>query len=103
MTLLTAEKLARTYLIVVLVLSVIVASPLQLGISAALLAIQLYSAYKQPKPNLHLTLTFASIILAPIVFEAIAGEIAAVTLTIPTILMPRPRLEKIYPNPKLQL
>ena len=87
MTLLTAEKLARTYLIVVLVLSVIVASPLQLGISAALLAIQLYSAYKQPKPNLHLTLTFASIILAPIVFEAIAGEIAAVTLTIPTILM----------------
>ena len=86
MTSLTAGTIARAYLVVVLVLSVLVSSPLQLGIALCLLAVQLYSAYKPPKANLNLVLVVSSLVFAPLALEALAG-LYAVLLVVPAMFL----------------
>ena len=73
---LTAGTAARAYLIVLLVLTFLFGSPVQLGIAIALLTIQLYSIYKTPKATLNLGLVLASLIFAPFAFEAFVGVYA---------------------------
>ena len=87
MTLLTPQKLARAYLIVALVLSAVVSSPLQLAVALALLTIQLYTLYKQPNEEQNLILVLATLILAPIAFEAIAGQTLAFIVMLPGLLL----------------
>ncbi len=86
MTSLTAGTIARAYLVVVLVLSVLVSSPLQLGVALALLAVQLYSAYKPPKASLNLVLVVSSLVFAPLALEALAG-LYAVLLMVPAMFL----------------
>ena len=52
----TAGIVTRAYLVVVLVLAVLVCVPLQIGLALGLLAIQLFLAYKTPKPELKFSL-----------------------------------------------
>ena len=87
MTLLTPQTLARAYLIVALVLSVVVSSPLQLAVALALLATQLYMLYKQPKEELNLILVLATLILAPIAFGALTGPTLSFIVMLPGILL----------------
>jgi uncharacterized protein (DUF58 family) len=86
MATLTAGKVARAYLVVVLLLSILASSPLQLGIALFLLAVQLYSAYKPPKARLDLVLAVASIVLAPLALEALVG-LYAVALMVPALFL----------------
>jgi Uncharacterized conserved protein (some members contain a von Willebrand factor type A (vWA) domain) len=83
---LTAGIAARAYLIVLLVLTFLFGSPVQLGVAAALLAIQLYSVYKLPKASLNMVLTVASLVLAPIALEALVG-VYAFLLVIPALFL----------------
>jgi uncharacterized protein (DUF58 family) len=86
MTSLTAGTIARAYLVVVLELSVLVSSLLQLGLALALLAVQLYSAYKPPKASLNLVLVVSSLVFAPLALEALAG-VYAVLLIVPALFL----------------
>lgn len=83
---LTAGVAARAYIVVLLVLTFLFGSPVQLGIVMALLAIQLYSIYKLPKADLNLALTLASLILAPVAFEALVG-VYAFLLVVPALFL----------------
>jgi hypothetical protein len=86
MTSLTTGTIARAYLVVVLVLSVLVSSFLQLGIALCLLAVQLYSVYRPQKASLNIVLVVSSLVLAPLVLEALAG-LYAVLLMVPAMFL----------------
>ncbi len=86
MTTLTAGIVARAYLIVMLFLPLLVASPFQLGLAVGLLVVQLYSVYKRPKAGLDLALTLASLVLAPLALEALVGAYAGL-LVIPALFL----------------
>jgi uncharacterized protein (DUF58 family) len=87
MTSVTAKTLAKAYLIIVLLLAVLFSSPLQVGIALVLLAIQIYSAYKPPKPNLNLIFAFSSLVFAPLALQTLAGPVYAVLLMIPAVFL----------------
>ncbi len=87
MTAITAGLINRAYLIVLLVLSILVSQPVQIGIAIAVLAIQLYSVYKQPRAGLNLVLVLASIILAPLALAGFAGDSLAVLLVLPALML----------------
>ncbi len=84
--LISAAKVARAYLVIVLVLSVLVSSYLQLGLALALLIIQLYSTYKPPRASLNLVLVVGSLIFAPLALEGLAG-VYAVLLMVPALFL----------------
>jgi len=86
MTSLTAGTVARAYLVAVLVLCLLVSSPLQMGLVLALLAVQLYSAYKQPKASLNLIFVVSSLVFAPLALEALVG-LYSVLLIVPALFL----------------
>ncbi len=84
---LNAGTIARIYLVIVLLLTVIFSQLLQLAIALALLIIQLYCAYKPPKAAFNLVIVVASLVFAPLAFQALVGEIFAVLLIVPVLLL----------------
>jgi hypothetical protein len=86
MATLTAGAAARAYLIVLLALTFLVGSSVQVGVAVVLLTIQLYSIYKMPKANLNLGLILASLIFAPFAFEALVG-VYAFLFVIPALFL----------------
>jgi len=84
---LNAGTIVRLYLVIVLLLAVVVSPPFQLGLSLALLAIQLYCAYRPLKASLNLILVVASLVLAPLAVEALVGATFAVLLIVPALLL----------------
>jgi uncharacterized protein (DUF58 family) len=84
---LNAGTIGRAYLVIVLLLAVTVSPPFQLGLSLALLALQLYCAYRPPKASLNLILVVVSLVLAPLTVEALVGAAFAVLLIVPALLL----------------
>lgn len=93
----TAGTAARAYLIGLLVLTFLFGSPVQLGVAAALLVIQLYSVYKRIKAGLNMALTVASLVLAPVAFGAFAGAFAFL-LVIPALFLLDQALQLLATN-----
>jgi hypothetical protein len=81
------SAIARVYLVILLIMSILLSSPIQLGISLALLVIQLYSAYKPPRAGLNLILVTGTLLLIPVVFPAFIGGGVAVLLILPVLLL----------------
>jgi uncharacterized protein (DUF58 family) len=82
----TMGTAARAYIVLMLVLAVLLASPLELGLALVLIANQLYSFYKVQKASANLTLVLASLILAPLALEALVG-VYAFLLIVPALFL----------------
>jgi hypothetical protein len=87
MTSVTATTLAKAYLVIVLLLAVLFSPPLQLGLALVLFAIQVYSAYKPPRPDVNLILTVISLVFAPLALQTLAGPGYAVLLMVPAVFL----------------
>lgn len=84
---LNAGTIAKIYLVIALLLIVLFSQLLQLAIALTLLVIQLYCVYKPLKTSLNLVIVAASLIFAPLAFQALVGEIIAVLIIIPALLL----------------
>jgi uncharacterized protein (DUF58 family) len=75
----------QAYLILILSMGIML-SPLPYSIVALfLLALQIYSVYKPPKPGLNLAITFSTLILTPLTLEPPAGKLLPAILIVPAI------------------
>ncbi len=87
MGLLNAGTIARMYLIIALLFTVLFSPLLQLGIALTLLIVQLYCIYNPPRESLNISIVVATLILAPLAFQALVGEVFAMLLIIPAIIL----------------
>ncbi len=87
MGLLNVGTIARIYLIIALLFTVLFSPLLQLGIALTLLIIQLNCSYKPPRASLNLVVVVATLIFAPLAFQALVGEVFGVLLIIPALLL----------------
>lgn len=83
----TPKTIAKAYIILVLLLAALFSPLPQLGIALGLLAIQLYSAYKPLRANLDLAVVISTLLFMPLGLEALAGQLYAVLLTLPALLL----------------
>ncbi|MCW3999774.1 MAG: DUF58 domain-containing protein [Candidatus Bathyarchaeota archaeon] len=80
---------AKTYLIAVIIVGMLVSPLPQLALAIALLAVQLYIAYKPPVPKINMALTFGTLVLAPLTLVPLLGSLSAFLMSPAVYLLDR--------------